>query len=220
MELEILKSLKNLNCKDIYDYLDLYYSETENFFGRYKEDFSVRAKMVEFLVNFLIGKHEIHNKKGKDFKDFELKCITLTDRNKLAGDTPISTFDNKPFEKSNVIDKLKNLILVFFNRNLDIVDIRYFDYTYYIQELKNDWKDLENAKFLRKKKNNNKFVIMWKMNKGISLLDLSFSVAHNNSIYDAIGYLNSFRKERAISYSDMLKMIENKEFNRLYEFIK
>jgi hypothetical protein len=237
---DIISEFKGLNLVQIYNYIKDYNPEYSDCFDDWQHNGTTRGYLIEFFVyyiqNNIIGFNPF--KKGADFIEdsglkFDMKCISLDKNNRLNGDIAISEFDNLDYEESNVINKLKNLILILIDKDFNIVDIYFFNSKKIDEDLREDWdkimqgvedervRNIQGLKYLRCKIRS-KYQVFFNYKNGTSIIEVSDKIGIDNNIISQYKYIDEliekYSFEKSISYEMFVNKITNGE--NLYKLYK
>jgi hypothetical protein len=237
---EILSKFSGLNIQDIYDVIVTQRHEMKDRFNNWENDPLTRAFLMEYFVYFLLDKVELFNplKLGPDFHDddgesFDLKCITLPkEGRKLSGDTPISSYDHKSYDESNVIKKLDKLLLLFISRTHTVEGVYFFNKKHIDAELRSDWdkimyhidngkrgnvKDLE---YLRCKKIINDYEVYFNRTMGKDIINVSDPLYNDEEWSDPIEYIlklkERYSRKKLISLEKFIELVNDGQLIEVY----
>lgn len=236
---ELISKFSGLHIDDIYNTIVEQKPEMKTEFEKYKIKPYVRGNMIEYFTYLMCNQTKLYyqSKFGPDFEGeneiFDMKCISLRKRdNWLSGDTPISKYDGKSYNESNVINKLSKIIIPLIDKDGNIIKVLFFDKSKIDNELRKEWQQINyyltlnkdgsvpKLKYLRCK-NMRGYHIFFTFSKKHSLLNISDVLSESKRIKNPQEYIKELQKEyskrKSLSYRGFLTMIDNGEFKQLYK---
>ena len=217
---EKLQSLRGIN-RDI----------TFRIFRENKLDVKYKG-FSENIVALSLNRELPKHKRGPDFKEFEVKEVKVhfikNGQMRTGGDTSISPYMecDKDFEKSNIYDKIKSLLLICVYNGI-IIDVRIFDGEKHKEDMIVDYESIKKYKNLHRKSNK---ILVFKtrgntiMLKGNSAINLSESIFYkDNIITDQEAYIHNLFDNKFQYYhqEDIIQtVINNASFSDLQLILK